>query len=284
MKSFLYDILAKYIIIFKMSNEALSFKKSNPHLDFKKMSLEALQKLPVHNGIINFKITKTSFLMLNVLNDDSSIVKYFWQDSHDLKCLDLWYDLSLQNGCFIDVGAHTGLYSLTSLKANYANQVISIEPHFMNLSRLITNLRLNGLANNITTVLGAVSNFDGITKFNVLTDQSYLSKGGRIDENGEDVNVYALDSLYFNKLQRPLVAMKIDTEGEDYNVLLGSEKLIKKYKPKIIIEVREENKMNIKLFLKKYNYKIFNVSDLDSEIDLKNTEIKNIENIFAKPS
>ena len=284
MKSFLYDILAKYIIIFKMSNEALSFKKSNPHLDFKKMSLEALQKLPVHNGIINFKITKTSFLMLNVLNDDSSIVKYFWQDSHDLKCLDLWYDLSLQNGCFIDVGAHTGLYSLTSLKATYANQVISIEPHFMNLSRLITNLRLNGLANNITTVLGAVSNFDGITKFNVLTDQSYLSKGGRIDENGEDVNVYALDSLYFNKLQRPLVAMKIDTEGEDYNVLLGSEKLIKKYKPKIIIEVREENKMNIKLFLKKYNYKIFNVSDLDSEIDLKNTEIKNIENIFAKPS
>ncbi len=267
-----------------MSNEAFNFKKSNPQLEYKKMSLEALQKLPAHNGIINFKISKTSFLMLNVLNDDSSVVKYFWQDSHDLACLDLWYNLSLQNGCFIDVGAHTGLYTLTTLKANNTNQVISIEPHFMNLSRLITNLRLNGLTTNITTVLGAASNYSGKTKFNVLTEKSYLSKGGKIDENGDDVNVYALDDLYFNKLQKPLKALKIDTEGEDYNVLLGSEKLITKYKPKIIIEVREENKMNIHSFLINHNYKIFNISNLDNEIDLKSVEIENIENIFAKQS
>ena len=101
-----------------MSNEALKFKNSNPHLNFKEMSLMELKKLPVHNGIINFKITKTSFLMLNVLNDDSSVVKHFWQGSHDLLCLDLWYDLSLKNGSFIDVGAHTGLYTLTNLRAN----------------------------------------------------------------------------------------------------------------------------------------------------------------------
>ena len=66
------------------------------------MSLMDLGKLPVHNGIIDFKITKTSFLMLNVLNDDSSIIKYFWQDSHDLLSLDLWYELSINEGTFID--------------------------------------------------------------------------------------------------------------------------------------------------------------------------------------
>ena len=68
--------------------------------------------------------------------------------------------------------------------------------------------------------------------------------------------------------------MKIDTEGEDYNVLLGSEKLITKYKPKIIIEVREENKMNIHSFLINHNYKIFNISNLDNEIDLKSVKLK----------
>ena len=88
--------------------------------------------------------------------------------------------------------------------------------------------------------------------------------------------------MYYDKLKKPLQAIKIDTEGEDYNVLLGSEKLIKDYKPKIIIEVREENKLEIQSFLLNYNYKIFNISDLKNDIDLKKIKINNMINLFAK--
>lgn len=264
-----------------MSDEALKFKKSNPNLNYKKMSLAELQKLPKHNGVINFKITKTSFLMLNILNDDSSIVKYFWKDSHDLSPLDLWYELSLEEGAFIDVGSHTGLYTLTSIKANSKNSVISIEPYFMNMARLITNLRLNNISENVITILSAASNYSGKTNFNVSTDKSYLSKGGRIDKNGKEIDVYRLDDILLGKIQKPLRAIKIDTEGEDYNVLIGCKKLIEKYKPKIIIEVREENKKDIQDFLKKNNYRIFNISNLTQEIDLDEITIDNISNIFA---
>ena len=76
--------------------------------------------------------------------------------------------------------------------------------------------------------------------------------------------------------------IKIDTEGEDYKVLIGCEKLINLYKPKIIIEVREDNKLEIKLFLKKYKYKFFDVLDLENEIDLEDIVINNMTNIFAK--
>lgn len=265
-----------------MSNEALKFKTENQHLNFKSMSLNELQKLPPHNGIINFKISKTSFLMLNVLNDDSSIIKYFWQDSHDLECLDLWYDLSLFSGSYIDVGAHTGLYSLTSLKANSENDVISLEPHFMNLSRLITNLRINGLTKKVKPKLLAVSNYTGMTNFNILTEKSYLSKGGKIDKIGDQVKVCSLDDMFFDNLQKPLRGIKIDTEGEDYNVLVGSEKLIDKYKPKIIIEVREENKLKIQSFFSKHKYKIFDIFKLEDEINLREIKINNIINVFAK--
>ena len=264
-----------------MSEEALKFKSSNPDLDYKNMSLNDLQKLPKHNGIINFKITKTSFLMLNILNDDSSVIKYFWKGSHDLVSLDLWYNLSLTKGVFIDVGAHTGLYSLVSSKANKENEVICFEPYFLNMARLILNLRLNGIINRVKTVLGAVSNFNGKTKFNVNSEKSYLSKGGKIDKNGIEVDVYALDNILFNRLNQKLRAIKIDTEGEDYKVLLGSEKLISKYRPKIIIEVREENKLEIKNFLKKYKYKTFNIEDLKNEINLEQIKIKDMSNIFA---
>ncbi len=265
-----------------MSDQAIKYKKDNPNLNFKEMSLGQLQKLPPHNGILNFQISQTSFLILNILNDDSTAVKFFWKDSHDIESLDLWHELSKEEGTFIDVGAHTGLYSITSLRANKNNKVICFEPYFMNLSRLITNLRLNGMSQNVSTILGAASDFDGKSRFKIDTEKSYLSKGGKIDKDGTEINVYKLDTLYLKNLTKPLNAIKIDTEGEDYKVLLGAEGLIKKYNPSIIIEVREENKLEISNFLKKYNYNFFDVLNLKKQIDLENFEIKNISNIFAK--
>ena len=265
-----------------MSEQAIKFKSSRDESFFKKMSLAELQKLPQHNGILNFKISETSFLILNILNDDSSAVKYFWKNSHDIESLDLWYRITKNEGCFIDVGAHTGLYSLTAIKANSKNNVISIEPYFMNLSRLITNLRLNNIYKNVTTIMGAISDFDGKSKFNITTEKSYMSKGGKISDHGLDIDVYQLDSLYSKTSDKEIKGIKIDTEGEDYKVLKGSQKIIEKYKPEIIIEVREENKILIGNFLNKYSYRFFDVLDLKKELNLQNYKIKNIINLYAK--
>ena len=265
-----------------MSEQAIKLKSSHDESFFKKMSLAELQKLPPHNGILNFKISETSFLILNILNDDSSAVKFFWKNEHDIESLDLWYKITKNEGTFIDVGAHTGLYSLTAIKANSKNNVISFEPYFMNLSRLVTNLRLNNIFKNITTVLGAVSDFDGKAKFNITTEKSYMSKGGKIGNQGFDIDVHKLDTLYFDKLDNQIKGIKIDTEGEDYKVLMGAKKLIEKYRPEIIIEVREENKILINNFLKNYSYKFFNVLDLKKELDLQKYKIKNIINLYAK--
>ena len=264
-----------------MSKEAIEYKSSHKDIDFKKLSLTELNKLPPHNGLYNFTISKTSFLMLNIINDDSSVIKHFWRGYHDLEELDILYEITKDEGVFIDVGAHTGLYSMTSLKANKKNSVICIEPYFMNLSRLITNLRLNGLSKNVSTILGAVSNFDGKSNFKINTDKSYMSKGGKLSGEGQDINVYKLDTLFFKRLKKKLNAIKIDTEGEDFNVLLGAENLIKEHKPKIIIEIREENKIDIANFLKSHSYKIYNIKNLNDEFDFQNNKIENIINLYA---
>ena len=57
-----------------MSEQAIKFKASKNNSFFQNMSLSDLQKLPPHNGILNFKISRASFLILNILNDDSSAV------------------------------------------------------------------------------------------------------------------------------------------------------------------------------------------------------------------
>ena len=86
-----------------MSQEAINFKKENINLNYRNMSLAELNNLPLHNGVIEFKITKTSFLILNIFNDDSSAVKYFWYGSHDLESLNLWYEISKEEGIYVDV-------------------------------------------------------------------------------------------------------------------------------------------------------------------------------------
>ena len=101
-----------------MSKEAIEYKSLHKDINFENLSLAELNKLPSHNGVYDFKISKNSFLMLNIINDDSSVVKHFWRGSHDLKELDLWFEISKNEGVIIDVGAHTGLYTITSLKAN----------------------------------------------------------------------------------------------------------------------------------------------------------------------
>ncbi len=264
-----------------MSKEAIEFKSSHKELNFKDMSLNELFRLPPYNGIYNYKISMTSFLMLNIINDDSSVVKHFWRGSHELEELDIWFEIAKSRGVFIDVGAHTGLYPITCLKANPENDVICFEPYFMNLSRLITNLRLNGFTKNISTILGAVSNFDGKSKFNIATERSYMGQGGKIGKEGLDTNVYKLDTLFFKKFKKKLNAIKIDAEGEDFNVLLGAENLIKEHKPKIIVEAREKNKLKIVNFLKSNSYKIYNVKNMSHEFDYEKNKIENVINFYA---
>jgi len=267
-----------------MSDEAISFKKENPNLDYKNMGLDELNKLPPHLGVIDFKITKTSFKMLNIFNDDASIVKYFWQNSFDLKSLDLWYEISKERGVYLDIGAHTGLYTMVAIKANKLNTVISIEPYYLNLARLITNLRLNRIAKNVLPFLMAASNTDSIQKFNLKTSQSYLSKGGKIDNEGVPIKTTKLDSIDFKKIDKKINGIKIDTEGEDLKVLQGSLKLIERFKPKIIIEVRNKNKSDIQKLLMNLNYEFFSVDDLKNKVDLNNFTINRVANIFCKPS
>ena len=265
-----------------MSKEALEYKNNNKNTDYSQMSINDLNKLPKHFGIINFKISKTSFFILNIFNDDSSAVKFFWKEHHDLDSLDIWYDICQNEGLYVDVGSHTGLYTLTCLKANHSNKVISIEPFYLNMARLITNLRINNNVNNVDTIIAAASNYNGKCKFKIDSKQSYLSKGGKIDTSGNEIQAITLDSLYTDKFTKKIKGIKIDTEGEDLNVLIGSENIIKNFRPKIIIEVRDQNKNEIQDFLIKYNYKIYNVLDKKSSINLSKLNISNVLNIYAE--
>ena len=91
---------------------------------------------------------------------------------------------------------------MTSIRSNPLNNIIVIEPFYLNMARLITNLRLNRMQKSTNVKLVAVSNFDGLSKFKINTEYSYLSKGGKIDNEGISVATIKLDSLKFDNIKK----------------------------------------------------------------------------------
>ena len=53
-------------------------------------------------------------------------------------------------------------------------------------------------------------------------------------------------------------------------------------KPKVIIEVRNENKNFIQNYFKEYDYKLFSIDEKKSPLDLNKTNIENVINIYAE--
>ena len=50
--------------------------------------------------------------MLNIAKDDGVVLKYLWRDEYENMSLNIWYDITRGDGYCIDIGAHTGIYSI----------------------------------------------------------------------------------------------------------------------------------------------------------------------------
>lgn len=251
-----------HILDFKKKiNEIEKLKKEK---DFSFSKLSELFKLPSVNGICELYFNNYSFFMLNISNDDAVVLKYLWRNFYEELSLNFWYKITRREGIFFDIGSHTGIYSIVGNLNNDKNKIISIEPFFLNYSRLITNLKINKITNN-NCYLAAASNENGIAKFKVKSPQGYHSSGGKISENGKySVSKIKIDD--FN-LSSEVKGIKIDTEGHEFQAIEGSEKIINRDKPDIIFEINEQSfDMCINL-LKKYKYNFYFLDEINKKIE-----------------
>ena len=238
-------------------------KKLKLENNYDNYSLSELIKLPVVSGVIELKFKNKSFFMLNIYNDDGVVIKHLWRNKYEKLSLNLWYTLTRKEGYFADVGAHTGIYSLVANIDKKENSVISLEPFFINFSRMLSNMRLNNISTN-NCFLSALSNTEGVDKIKINTKNFYHSSGGKISIDGNlQIEKKILDNFNFPK---PLKLIKIDTEGHEYKVLQGSENVIKKYLPDIIFEINESSFEESINFLKKFKYNFYFIDEKNNRI------------------
>lgn len=133
-----------------------------------------------------------------------------------------------ENDVFYDIGAQNGLFSILAAKKIENGACIAFEPFPKNIEMLEKNVKLNDVELEAKEV--ALSNQDGEVEYTFSSDDRSLTNGtitGRSDaDNTVNVDVRAGDSLVSESgLPEPTV-LKIDVEGEEYNVLKGLEKFI----------------------------------------------------------
>lgn len=158
---------------------------------------------------------------------------------------------------FVDVGAHTGGWSLRA--SGYYKTVIAFEPTPVTFAGLLKNLRINSVRNVIPHRI-AISNFDGKSEMHHYRRIGPGGGGNSLANRHPDfpekeiekfpVEVRTLDSY---GLKADVV--KIDAEGSELDVLQGSTKTLQSTK-KVIVEIHDPDLLpKVESFLAEQSFK-----------------------------
>ncbi len=207
-----------------------------------------------------------TFYMFLGGRDDGVALRFLWNGQYERTTLKAWSWFSRQmDGIIIDIGAHTGAYTLASLASCSKSAVISFEPHFMNFARLNLNLRVNNKTTKNSFMM-AVGERNEILPFSISTSLDYLSTGGSIGarENGFTTNVQAvaLDSFFDDPEKNRVQLIKVDVEGYEGQCLRGMEGIISKNRPVIFFEcIGVSAGEAVQEILSEYGYHFYEVDD-----------------------
>lgn len=201
------------------------------------MSINELARRSDYWGWVPFD----GFEMFLAKNDCGICLRQRAGVRYEPESLALWRRLCANADLVIDVGAHTGVYTLTAYAAG-AESVLSFEPYMLNYSRLMMNLSKNGFMTN-GAVFAAAGSEDALSYLTTNTTASYCTSGGTLKaaDGGKKypVSVYPIDELLEKEFWGRVAAIKIDAEQMAADVIRGAWGLIESAKPGILIECTE---------------------------------------------
>lgn len=222
----------------------------------------------------NIEIAKSNFGTFKGFSNDYLFKKLKSGEAFsDERIVDAIKDNVSKSSVCIDIGANIGI--LTCFMANLCKKVLSFEPQKVVFDLLQENVNLNNLTNCQCYNLGC---FSESAKFKIAPQEKQDGYVGDISRGYDNIN--SIGSICLEKcdsgdidcvrvdelISERIDFIKVDAEGADIDALIGCEKIIKKYKPKIICEFGAESSKNFNRslddyydFCKNNSYRIYRI-------------------------
>jgi FkbM family methyltransferase len=252
------------------NDEAIKYRNKLPKIN--NFTIIELYQMPKFFGWLKHSINRINKIhMFLGGNDDGVALRCFWNNHYEKKTLEIWSKLSAIEGIILDIGAHTGIYSLAANNSIKKGQILSFEPHFLNFARLNLNLRGNGFSTR-TMFMNTVGKENQIQPFSVMNNIDYLTSGGKIgnikNQFTTQIQTIAIDSFLDKTARNNVKLIKIDVEGNEYQCLQGMIETIKSSKPIIFFEcISEKNNREIETVLKSHGYSFFIIDDIEGFLE-----------------
>lgn len=167
----------------------------------------------------------------------------------------------------IVVGANSGYYAMLIAQCG-AGRVIAYEPFPPARDRLIDNIKISGLATQITVSKNAVSSQQGKAAL-YIPDESkvgrFLEGSSSLDRTFKDdfsreieVDVVRLDD---SSVVAEVGLLFVDAEGMDVEVLRGSNRILAESRPFVAVEITNLEASSLESLIAETNYVAFELSD-----------------------
>ncbi|HMC00817.1 MAG TPA: FkbM family methyltransferase, partial [Flavobacteriaceae bacterium] len=200
------------------------------------------------SGILNLK-TETGKIKI-ATNQTSYLTQLlFWNGYKAFEYSGIFEKLSKHMGCFLDIGANTGYYSLLAANANPGITIYAFEPAFGPKYFLQKNIQLNNFQDKIKAIDIALSNQIGEIIFYEVKSLKYKNLKYNLAGEGNagtkttsrnfiknTVTATTLEQFTINEKLTNIDLIKIDTEGTEIDILNSGKEVIKKFQPIIICE------------------------------------------------
>ena len=170
--------------------------------------------------------------------------------------------LSAEASVFLDIGSYTGLFALTAARVNPAirSHAFEIVPdnHLLIQRNIVENDLIGRVQAHLCGLGGEIGSMTMPRSNNLSSLASSLSLGSTF-EGGISIPVETLDHRF--AAEKGPMAMKIDVEGFEGEVLRGGLKTLKRLKPDIICEVLRGHGEAVQAALKPLGYRFWRFTD-----------------------
>ncbi len=220
-------------------------------------------------GVINVPISKSNSFKINHYGFEVEN-EIFWRGltrGWEKVSINLWIDLCKNAAVIFDIGANTGIYSLTAKSLNPNSRVYAFEPVKRVFNKLTENVQLNKF--DITCVEKAVSNKNGTALiydndqehiYSVTVNKNMFPTDTKVIET--QIETITLDSFIKQNHLPKIDLIKIDVETHEAEVLEGFSEYLAAFKPTMLIEVlNDEVGKNINEITAGLGYLYFNIDE-----------------------